>query len=247
MKTTDISWTTSTFNPWWGCEKVSPGCKNCYADAFSARLGLKLWGPGSTRRQFKLDHWKQPLHWDDAAKKSGQPHRVFCGSMCDVFEDHPIANEERERLWSLIHLTPHLTWQLLTKRADRIRQGLPDTWGMGGYENVWIGVSAENQEWWDKRVPLLVKIPCMTLFVSAEPLIGPIRPGPEIRSVNWLIIGGESGSKRRPCSPDWISELAFIADTSGTAVWVKQDSALKPGQQGRIPDDIWKMKRFPKL
>lgn len=259
-KDTNISWTDATFNPWWGCDKVSPGCKNCYADSFAARLGLNIWGPGSTRRQFSQKHWKEPLHWNDTARRTGNPYRVFCGSMCDVFEDHPISNEERERLWSLIRLTPLLTWQLLTKRADRIKQCLPESWGPHGYGNVWIGVSAENQEWAQKRVPLLLDVPAKVRFLSVEPMLGPLifdetiggtwtsdwSPKFGIAGIGWVIFGGESGANRRPCDLNWILSGVNQCQAAEVPVFVKQDSALKPGQQGKIPDDIWKLKQFPR-
>lgn len=243
-KETGISWTDHTFNPWWGCTKISPGCQNCYAETFAIRTGHDVWGKNGKRRQFSQKHWNEPLAWNESARKEGKTHRVFCASMCDVFEDHPVANEERDRLWSLIRLTPHLTWQLLTKRPERIAgAAIADILNQ---PNVWFGTSAENQEYWDLRVPVLIKSGATVTFVSAEPLIGAINPGPELFMIDWLIIGGESGANRRPCSPDWIYDLAVDADAGGIPVFVKQDSSFKPGQQGRIPDEIWKMKQFPK-
>lgn len=242
---TGISWTDHTFNPWWGCAKVSPGCANCYAEAFSSRTGHEVWGPKSRRRLFGLDHWKEPLKWNDKAKSDGKPHHVFCGSMCDVFEKHPDTAEEFERLCSLIRLTPNLTWQLLTKRPERIKGTCPAD--ILNQPNVWVGTSAEDQERWNLRVPVLVSSGAAVTFVSAEPLIGPVNPGPELFMLDWLVIGGESGAKKRQCDVAWIVDLARDAEAGGVAVWVKQDSALKPGQQGRIPDEIWKMKSFPKL
>jgi protein gp37 len=88
-KETAISWTHHTFNPWWGCQRVSPGCTNCYAETFDKRIGGKHWGPTAPRRFFGPKHWAEPLKWARAAAKAGERHRVFCASMADVFEDRP--------------------------------------------------------------------------------------------------------------------------------------------------------------
>ena len=131
---TGISWTHHTFNPWWGCTKVSPGCKNCYAETFASRYGFDVWGPGKARRTFSLAHWEEPLKWNRDAELAGERRRVFCASMADVFEAEAPAGE-LARLWALIRLTPWLDWLLLTKRAERIAESLPDDWGEG-YPNV---------------------------------------------------------------------------------------------------------------
>src|SRR5687767_6851032 len=110
-----IEWTTHTFNPWWGCTKVSPGCQNCYAERLSTRYGHDVWGPGAKRRTFGEDHWKEPLRWEAEAARTGVRARVFCASMADVFDKDAPA-KERKRLWKLIAKTPHLDWLLLTKR-----------------------------------------------------------------------------------------------------------------------------------
>src|SRR4051794_13231176 len=107
-ETTEISWTHSTFNPWWGCAKVSPGCTNCYAESFAKRTGHKVWGVAGERRIFGEKHWNEPRKWNRDAEKAGERHRVFCASMADVFEDHPIAEVERPKLWRLIEQTPWL-------------------------------------------------------------------------------------------------------------------------------------------
>ena len=123
MALTNIAWTDYSFNPWWGCEKVSPGCKHCYADTFSRRVGHgarlpMLWGPGSERRMFGEKHWADPLKWNSDAKRDGVRRRVFCASMADVFEDRPELEKPRKQLRILIARTPHLDWLLLTKRPE---------------------------------------------------------------------------------------------------------------------------------
>ena len=115
-----IGWTHHTFNPVWGCVKVSPGCKNCYAETLSKRFGENIWGPDSERRTFGDKHWNEPRRWNKRAEKEGKRQRVFCGSMCDIYEDHPTTNEALLRLFDLIEETPWLDWLLLTKRPEYI-------------------------------------------------------------------------------------------------------------------------------
>jgi protein gp37 len=123
MKNSKIEWTDHTFNPWWGCTKVSDACTRCYAEAFAKRTGHDVWGPEKPRRFFGPDHWAQPIKWDEAAAKAGERQRVFCASMADVFEDYTgpdreLLAAERVRLFALIKSTPNLDWLLLTKRPE---------------------------------------------------------------------------------------------------------------------------------
>jgi protein gp37 len=224
MKDSEISWTHHTFNPWWGCVKVSPGCEACYAETLSKRWGHKIWGPAKTtqRRLMSDDYWKQPLKWNAAAEKAGTRARVFCASMADVFEDHPGVTSSRIRLWDLIRETPMLDWLLLTKRPENILQMIPDRWRSHPRHNVWYGTSVENQEYADRRIPELLKVPAVVRFLSCEPLLGPVdifdylweSAGPEWAGYNlaepgihWVIAGGESGPGARPMHPDWARSL----------------------------------------
>lgn len=246
-KDTAISWTDHTFNIAWGCEKVSPGCANCYAERDSKRYGQDVWGPKKPRRIFGDKHWAEPLKWNDAAANGGIRKKVFCSSMCDIYEDHPTIDSQRERLWDVIRQTPWLIWQLLTKRPERILTVTP--WEIMGKENVWFGTSSENQHYWDERVSLIRNVRSKVRFVSAEPLLGPINPPfNDLCNLQWVIIGGESGPKRRDDGSafEWIMDLAGDCLLAHVPVWVKQDCAMKPGQQGLIPDHIWNLKQFPK-
>ena len=105
-KDTEIGWTDHSWNPWWGCTKVSPGCANCYAEKFSKRVGHRVWGDQAPRRFLGDKHWAQPLKWNAAAAKAGERHRVFCASMADVFEDRDDLAESRISLILLIEDTP---------------------------------------------------------------------------------------------------------------------------------------------
>lgn len=186
MENSKIEWTHHTFNPWWGCAKVSPGCEHCYAETFSNRYGHNIWGPAKTtdRRLFGDKHWNEPLKWNRKAKEVGERHRVFCASMADVFEAHPQVVNERAKLFGLIQTTPNLIWLLLTKRPENIMPMI-DLWsrqsGLSAAEwlrrmgdRVWIGTSVEDQKRADERIPHLLKVPAKIRFLSAEPLLGPI-------------------------------------------------------------------------
>lgn len=195
-ETTAIAWTQHTFNPYWGCTKISPGCDNCYAEAFDKRvfpsrgsvelMGLARegkpdepgpakamhWGKGAPRRTFGDAHWNEPLKWNRAAEKAGKPALVFCASMADWCDaDAPPGT--LERLHALWRATPWLRWQMLTKRPGRIARSLPPDWG-NGYPNVWLGTTVENQEYAEQRIPLLLSVPAVVRFLSMEPLLGPV-------------------------------------------------------------------------
>lgn len=158
-KTTGIEWCDATFNPWWGRAKVSPACKSCYAEAFAKRVGQKVWGETSDRRFFGEGHWTEPERWSRDAQKAGIRRRVFCASMADVFEDRRDLDEHRERLWNLIERTPWLDWLLLTKRPENHGM-VPLAWQTGSRHpaNVWLGCTAENQEYVDSRTSHLLEI-----------------------------------------------------------------------------------------
>lgn len=140
--TTRIEWCDHTFSPWWGCSRVSPACRSCYAEAWASRWGHEVWRRGGPRRMLSDAAWARPLKWNRDARRAGVPARVFCASMADVFEDHPQLPEPRKRLWDLIEATPDLHWQLLTKRAGNVAGMVP--WGGSWPPNVWIGCSAET-------------------------------------------------------------------------------------------------------
>ena len=115
-----IEWTTHTFNPWWGCTKVSEACKHCYAEAWAKRVGQNVWGPKPERRLLSDNHWRQPLKWNRDAANAAERPRVFCASMADVFEDRDELIEHRDRLFDLIEATPKLDWLVLTKRPQNV-------------------------------------------------------------------------------------------------------------------------------
>lgn len=187
----NIEWTHHSFNPWIGCSKVGPDCKNCYAelDTFPRRSrskGLELWGPAAHRHVTSDDNWKKPLAWNRAAAKAGERHRVFCASIADVFEDREDLRKPRARLWDLIERTPNLDWLLLTKRPENAlrlaeqawRESLPpgtsitaDFRPKAWLPNIWLGTSVGTQATADERIPHLLQVPARVRFLSCEPLL----------------------------------------------------------------------------
>ena len=237
-KNSSIEWTHHTFNPWWGCAKVSPACENCYAEKWSKRVGKKLWGTNAERRFFSDNHWREPLKWNHEAEKNKTRKRVFCASMADVFEDREDLNVWRSKLWDLIANTPNLDWLLLTKRSENIGKLTP--WNSNWPGNVWLGATIENQEIADAKIPYLLKHPAKVRFLSCEPLLGNLDISKwlcsnskfDIKSKNqcvyWVIVGGESGSKARPTNPIWIKSLRDQCVKAGVPFLFKQWGAWSP-------------------
>jgi len=216
-----IAWTDHTWNLAWGCQKVSPGCTNCYADTLSRRYGWDVWGPNKSRRTFGEKHWDQPLKWNAQAERDGRIRRVFCSSMCDYMEDHATIERERSRLWPLIRATPRLHWQLLTKRSERIADNLPADW-REGYANVWLGVSIENMDY-AERADHLRAIPAAVRFISYEPALGPLTDL-DLAGIDWVIFGGESGANYREADLQWSRDMRDKCAAHGVAYFHKQSS-----------------------
>lgn len=169
---TGIQWTNHTFNPWSGCTKVSAGCANCYAANLPPAMRRHaIWGDGGQRVRASDAYLDQPHKWNWKAEKDGVRRRVFCASVADVFEARPELDPWREDLLKTIAATPHLDWQLLTKRPEYAAKFLE---GRALPPNLWIGTSVENQEAADTRIPHLLKIPAAVRFLSMEPLLGPV-------------------------------------------------------------------------
>lgn len=222
---TAIAWTDSTFNPWWGCTKVSPACDHCYAEAWAKRTGHSVWGAGAPRRFFGDKHWQQPLAWERAALMSGKTHRVFCASMADVF-DNEVEQSHRERLWTLIRETQHLTWQLLTKRIGNARAMLPADFGAETYPNVWLGITVVTQEEVDRDVGKLLALRPAVPWLSIEPQLEDVRI-PD--GILWAVTGGESGSRSRLYDVSWARSVVKQCRDIGAAPFVKQLGAATYG------------------
>ena len=219
MGDTSIEWADYTFQSWIGCQRVSAGCDNCYAETMAKRFGWHAWD-GSERRPMSEAYWRQPLGWDRKAREAGERRRVFCASLADVF-DPKAPPEVRERLWRLIAETPHLDWLVLSKRPERFAEFLPDDWG-DGYSNVWLGISAEDQANYERRWPILAETPAVLRFVSYEPALGPLTLAHHGDVPDWLILGGESGPGARPMDPHWFRTVLGECEARGVVPFLKQ-------------------------
>ena len=234
-KNTKIAWTDRTWNPWYGCKKVSAGCRSCYMFRDMERYGKN---PNIVQRSKST--FRAPLRWRE-------PERVFTCSWSDFFIVE--ADAWRTEAWEIIRRTPHLTYQILTKRPENIAARLPFDWGTG-YPNVWLGVTTENQEAADVRIPILLGIPAAIRFLSIEPLIGEIdlRMTVEFLGVstaikdwhpNWVIVGGESGPNFRPMNLDWARSLRNQCLAAHVAFFYKQNSGLQPGTEPLLDGIEW--------
>lgn len=233
-----------SFNPWWGCLKVSEECFRCYAEVIAtqgpASYHERLWGPAATtpRRLFDVEHWQEPLVWNRQAEKQGHRRSVFCASMADVFEEHPQLDSERLKLWDLIARTPWLNWQLLTKRPENVLAMSP--WGETWPDNVWVGTSVGLQKRAEERVPFLLEVPAVVRFLSCEPLLGPLDLTPWLAQLQWVISGGESGSKARPMDLAWPCALRDQCQQAGVPYFFKQIGGRYHDSGGRLLDGrIW--------
>lgn len=245
-----IEWTDHTFNPWEGCQKVSPGCDHCYAETRNARYagGTAVnWGPGAPRRRTSAANWRKPLAWNAAHAEffaqHGRRQRVFCASLADVF-DNAVDPAWRADLFELIEQTPNLDWLLLTKRIGnaasmtaQVRPGY-DNW-LHDVGNVWLGASIVNQEEADRDIPKLLGTPARVRFLSMEPLLGPVDlcqahfAPVKLPRVDWIIVGGESGPGARPMHPNWARSLRDQCAAAGVPFLFKQWGEWLPAVEGR--------------
>lgn len=270
-KDSGIEWTDHSYNPWWGCEKVSPACDRCYAESSAKRWGHDIWGKDSPRRFFGDKHWNEPMKWELEAIRAGKPALVFCASMADVLEDRKDLEPHRKRLWALIKATPHLRWLLLTKRPENYATMLPAGWLDKPRENVWIGTTAENQRRADERIGHLVKVPAVVRWLSVEPLLEEIDLSEHFRTallqetgkvddrgihmvcteaaplIHWVIIGGESGFGTRPMDENWARRMIADCRKAGVAPFVKQLGGFPDKRHDitEFPDEL-RVREFPK-
>ena len=220
-----IEWTESTWNPVTGCNKISPGCKNCYAERMAKRL--KSMGSERYVNEFKLtlheDVIQEPLNWK-------RPRTIFVNSMSDLFhEDIPF--EFIQKVFNVMVKAEWHTFQILTKRSERLEElaeYLP--WS----KNIWMGVSVENQKY-TSRISDLRKVPSAVRFLSIEPLIGKITRL-DLRGIDWVIVGGESGPKSRFMDPDWVRIIRDKCNEQEVPFFFKQWGGVNKKKTGRVLD-----------
>lgn len=228
-----IEWTHHTFNPWIGCQKVSPACDRCYAEALATRYGWVTWG--GDRKRTAPANWKKPSKWNLEAQAAGERRYVFCASLADVF-DNEIDPQWRADLFAVIRATPNLTWLLLTKRIGNVRK-MVDVMP----RNAAIGATMANQEEYDRDRMKLLDVkrefqPAFT-FASIEPMLGPVIL--DKNAPDWIICGGESGPGPRLMDPQWARDLRDQCSRFNRAFFMKQMTGKKP-----IPDDLL-VRQFP--
>ncbi|MGB9794959.1 DUF5131 family protein [Caldisericum exile] len=217
-----IEWTHYTWNPVTGCSKISPGCKNCYAERFAKRLQL-MRNP-RYKNGFKVtlhpDLLSVPFRWKG-------PAFVFVNSMSDLFhEDVPL--DFIKEVFKVMNEAKHLTFQILTKRSERLKEICHHfEWT----ENIWMGVTVENSDY-IYRINHLLKSPAKIKFISFEPLLGPIFEFP-IKGIDWVIVGGESGPGARSMKKEWVMEIYRQCKENGIPFFFKQWGGVFKHKNGR--------------
>jgi protein gp37 len=249
-----IEWCDATWNPWRGCDKVSPGCAHCYMFTAQRRYGRD---PDLIVRAADSTFWAP---WRAKAwRELPAGARVFTCSWSDFF--HEEADGWRDDAWTVIAGRRDLVWQILTKRPERIAECLPSDWGRG-WPHVWLGTSIENRRF-VHRADVLRAAPAAVRFISAEPLLGPLYPatfsavhgqvwhdgydGPalDLTGIDWLIVGGESGPGHRPIGEEWVRRLRDHARAAGAAFFLKQWGGARPGGEALLDGREWR--EFPRV
>ncbi|MDH2350798.1 DUF5131 family protein [Bradyrhizobium sp. SSUT18] len=234
MAETSIEWTDATWNPVAGCTVLSPGCTNCYAMRMAARLeamGVEKYR-GLTRKSGGRAVWTGKLTLDrralEAPKAWRKPRQIFVNSMSDLFHANVPESFVRE-VWSTMQATPQHTYQILTKRPNRmaeITEALPTL------QNVWLGASVENADCLD-RINDLRRVRAAIRFISFEPLLGSVATA-DLSGIHWAIVGGESGPRARSMDPKWVDEIEIACRRNGTAFFFKQWGGRNKKASGRL-------------
>jgi protein gp37 len=251
MGKTSIGWADHSINPLRArhritgkvghhCIKTSPGCAHCYSSIIQERwFGTPAF---STPDAQHMEPFLDPKKLAEVRRRK-KPTKYFWCDMTDLFGAW-VPQEWIAACCATMATTPQHTHMLLTKRPERLAVCLPSDWGRGS-PNVWLGVSVENRRWLH-RLDTLAQVPAVVHFASFEPLLDDLGDlSPWLPSLQWAIVGGESGPQRRPMALAWLVSIVEQCQAAGVPTFVKQDTALRDGQQGRIPDEVWRLKEFP--
>lgn len=212
MAESSIEWTEHTWNPVTGCTKLSPGCKHCYAETMARRL--KAMGAAGYENEFELT--LHPNRLDQPLRRKA-PTVYFVNSMSDLFHE-AVPDAFIEKVMAVCAATPQHTYQVLTKRADR----LPEFFETRACPpNVWLGVSVEDRKYGVPRIDPLRRVRAGVRFLSVEPLLEDLGPV-DLSGIHWVIVGGESGAKARPMAPAWADNVRRQAQAQGVAFFFKQ-------------------------
>ena len=212
---TAIEWTDATWNPVTGCTKISPGCAYCYAEGITLRF--KRGGPylpGKATIKLHYDRLNAPAKWKT-------PRRVFVNSMSDLFHEEVPFHFIQQVFLHMVKHDQH-TYQILTKRPERMLEYLHWAEKLQWPSHIWAGVSVENQYWADKRIPLLARIPARVRFLSVEPLLKAVHLGSYLKQIQWVIVGGESGPRSRPMKAEWATRIRDECLDAGVPFFFKQ-------------------------
>jgi protein gp37 len=243
MAETSIEWTDATWNPVAGCTIVSPGCTNCYAMRMAARLsamGSSKYN-GLTRKSGGRFVWTGKIRMDTKGLNAPllwrKPRRIFVNSMSDLFHED-VSAEFVGKIWDVMRRTPQHTFQILTKRPDRMRAIVSQ---YDVLPNAWLGTSVENEEFLF-RIDELREVPAVVRFISFEPLLGSVAQA-RLQNIHWAIVGGESGPRARPMHEKWVREIKAKCREDGVAFFFKQwggKNKKKTGRQlsGRTFDEM---------
>lgn len=249
---TNIAWCDHTLNFWHGCTKVGPGCDNCYAEAFSKRVGRDIWGPGKERMLVQ----SAPKLLESIVKgaetfdqKHGRRQRVFVQSMSDTF-DNEVPDEWRERAFERIEQASGIDFLMLTKRLPNVERMTQTKWRAIWPQHVMLIISVGTQEEVDREGSRLVRLKRLfnipRVGFSSEPLLENLVVPPDIlNQLSWVIVGGESGAGFRPMQLEWAEDIMRQCRDAGVPFFFKQASAFKPGQRGAASDELWGKKEFP--
>jgi protein gp37 len=245
---TKIAWTNHSHNPWIGCQEVTEEeCGDCYAKRWAHQHQLTVWGPLLKTPRKLTKTWDNPFKWNRQAERENRRIKVFCASLADVFEPHPDVVDARHHLWETIEQTPHLDWQLLTKRPKFIRRLVPQSWLQNWPAHVWIGTSVGMQDAADKRIHYVIDLPAPVIFLSCEPLVQHVLLASwlEKRKITWVICGGYSGTRNWPMDLEWARSLRDECRTYGVAFFMKQLGTVYAKQHGLADWKGGNMEEFP--
>lgn len=217
---TGIEWTDKTWNPTTGCNKVSPGCKFCYAEAITKRFHTNF--PDGFNFSIHSERLNEPLKWR-------KPSLVFVNSMSDLFHEK-MPLQFLMQIFEVMRRADRHVFQILTKRHERLVELAPHLpWS----DNVWVGVSIENQKY-AHRIDYLREVPAKVRFLSCEPLLGPLQL--DLTGIHWVITGGESGPKHRPIDANWVRSIRDQCQDAEVAFFHKQWGGTRPKSNGRLLD-----------
>lgn len=227
---TPIEWADASWNPVRGCTKISPGCTHCYAETFSERFRGVPGHPYSQGFDLRLvpEKLAEPLRW-------ARPRMVFVNSMSDLFHKD-VPDDYIRAVVDVMLLADWHTYQVLTKRADRLRDQLATRLrDAAGARHIWWGVSVENRKHGLPRVEQLRAAPSAVRFLSVEPLLEDLGPI-DLTGISWVIAGGESGPGARAMDPAWVRSLRERCQSAGTAFFFKQWGGVRKSKAGRLLD-----------